>query len=504
MFLKLKYFCFVLLSFNLYAQEESISGVVFHDENKDGIFNNNESPIPDVAISNQKDIVVTDKNGAYTISLRDAAFVYVIKPSGYQVALDSQNFQKNYYFFHPNGAPDYLKYKGISATNDVPKELNFPLYKVDESDKFSTLIVGDPQMADLPRLNFFKDGSVPDMMRQKSDFYIVLGDIADDYLDIYSREKEIISTLGIPGYHAPGNHDVNYKSRSQNNHFETFRKEYGPDYYGVNYGKVHFVILNNVNYFGWNEIEDKKGSYFGGIDNVQMEWLSNYLDVIPKNHLIVLNTHIPLSKKFTEAKDLAKLNSILEGRKVLILSGHTHAVQTHWNENKSIETVIAGASCGSWWTGPNDEDGIPVATSMDGSPKGYFVFDFNGTDYEYRFIPSNHSEDYQIRISDFILNEDKFLVANWFVGKPNEKVEISIDGQEAILMDNYTGYDPFMQRTLSSRKNIDNWTPGLSETNHLWKVKLPKVLTKDLHRIEVTATSENGKVYKGYKIFEIE
>ena len=488
----------------LYSQNDKISGIVFLDENKDGIYNNDEKTLENVAVSNQEEIVLTNYKGEYNIAMNEASFLYVLKPSGYQVALNTQNFQQNYYFHHVKGAPDYLKYPGVSATGNLPGKINFPLYRVDEEKPLKVLVIGDPQTADDQRLDFFKDGGVTDMLRHKADFYIVLGDIADDYLDVYPREKAIISMLEIPGYHVAGNHDINYKSKNKVNNFETFRKEYGPDYYAFNYNKTHFVVLNNVNYFGWNTKEDKRGDYFGGLDKTQLKWLKNDISLVPEDYLIVLNSHIPFLEIFTEASDLNELNKMLANRKVLMLSGHTHAVQTYWNIKNINEGVIAGAACGSWWTGPNNEDGVPVATSMDGTPKGYFVFQFSGTDYNYKFIPANHSEDYQIRITLPLKTEPQYIIANWFVGKPNEKVIISFDGRESKLMENFTGFDPFMERTLKLRKNIDDWTPGLSETEHLWKIEIPKNISKGLHKIEVTAFSDKGEKFKSYKIIEIE
>ena len=497
--------CFILfkLAF-LIAQSKQVSGIVFVDENKDGIYNHREQTLKGIAVSNQKDIVLTNDKGEYNILLRDAAFLYVMKPSGYQVALNDQNFQQNYYFHHTQGAPNYLKYTGVYTTGNLPKQIDFPLYKIDEEKPLKALIIGDPQTADNERLDFFRDGGVTDMLKQEADFYIVLGDVADDYLDIYPREKAIISQLDIPGYHVPGNHDINYKSKNAINHFETFRKAYGPDYYAFNYNKTHFVILNNVNYFGWDTKNNKRGSYFGGLDRTQLEWLENDLRLVPDDYLIVLNSHIPFLDRFTDATVLKELTQLLVHRKVLMLSGHTHAVQTYWNTRGLSEGVIAGASCGSWWTGPNNEEGIPVATSMDGSPKGYFVFQFSGTDYDYKFIPENHPEDYQIRITLPLKTEPQCITANWFIGKPHEKVMLRFDNQEPMEMENYTGFDPFMERTMAFRKNKDNWTPGLSETQHLWKVQIPKELSKGVHKIEVTAYTDNGKIVKGYKIFEIQ
>lgn len=495
--------CLVIFKITfLFAQDKVVSGIIFLDKNKDGIYNKNEKLLKGVAVSNQKDIVLTNDKGFYTIPLRDAAFLSVIKPSGYQVTLNDQKFQQNYFFYHSKGAPNYLNYPGVSPTGKVPEQINFPLYKINEDKPLKVLVVGDPQTADNERLDFFRDGGVTDMLRQKADFYIVLGDIADNYLDIYPREKNIISMLNIPGYHVPGNHDINFKSKEPQNHFETFRKEYGPDYYAFNYNKTHFIVLNNVNYFGWDEKNNKQGDYFGGLDKTQFEWLKNDLLFVPEDYLVVLNTHIPFLEIFTDPKILEELNKLLGHRKVLKLSGHTHAIQTYWDILGKSEGVIAGSSCGSWWTGPNNEDGIPVATSMDGSPKGYFVFQFSGTEYQYRFIPSNHPEDYQIRITLPSKTGSQYITANWFVGKKHEKVTVTFDNQTPITMENYTGFDPFIERTISKRVNKDNWTPGLYKAQHLWKAPMSKTIGPGIHKIEITAYPDNGNVVKGYKLFE--
>ncbi|UII80369.1 hypothetical protein [Flagellimonas sp. CMM7] len=79
-----------------------------------------------------------------------------------------------------------------------------------------------------------------------------------------------------------------------------------------------------------------------------------------------------------------------------------------------------------------------------------------------------------------------------------------IDNEPSILMENYAGFDPFMARSLKDSKNKDDWTPRLSETNHLWRIQLPKDMAKGMHKIEITAETDSGKQYKGYKIFEIE
>jgi len=66
----------------LLAQSSLISGIVFLDENRDGIYNQEEQILEGIFLSNQKEIVKTDKEDRYSINLRDGAFLYVLKPSG--------------------------------------------------------------------------------------------------------------------------------------------------------------------------------------------------------------------------------------------------------------------------------------------------------------------------------------------------------------------------------------------------------------------------------------
>ena len=46
---------------------------------------------------------------------------------GYQVALDRHSLQQNYYFYHTKGAPKELKYPGVSATGDLPNQINLSI-----------------------------------------------------------------------------------------------------------------------------------------------------------------------------------------------------------------------------------------------------------------------------------------------------------------------------------------------------------------------------------------
>lgn len=504
----------VVVQSNLLAKE--VEGIIFDDLNRNGILDKGEKGIEGVVVSNQKDVVTTDSKGRYKLDLRSKAFIFVVKPSNFDVPTDNLNLPKFYQAYYPDGSPDYLKYKGIDKTDKDLSIVNFPLIKSEENKPLKALLIGDPQTADNERLSYFREG-VEDMIRQDADFYIVYGDIADNNLEIYEREREIVGSLGIPGYHVPGNHDINYLSREEQDHMATFKKMYGPDYYSFNYDKTHFIVLNNVRYDGWNNKDSKQGSYFGGLDATQLEWLKNDIATVSDEYSIVINSHIPFLEAYTHKESILDLFNTLQDRDNLIaFSGHLHATQslwfnssTNWNGKGKFESMTVGATCGAWWANPKDEDGVPISTCMDGTPKGYFTMDIDNGSYNYSFIPSNRDDSFQIRIASpesSISSSDietTDIIANIFVGKPTFKVEVIIDGRPSIEMKNITGEDPFLARSLNNRLNADNWAPVLHKTDHLWKVKLPSDLTKGVHKIEVIGYGDRGNIYRGFHLLEI-
>ena len=73
---------------------------------------------------------------------------------------------------------------------------------------------------------------------------------------------------------------------------ETYEAHFGPANYAFNYGKVHFLVLDDVLY---PDPRDGKG-YWGGFREDQFQFIENDLKNVPKDHLVVLAMHIPLSE----------------------------------------------------------------------------------------------------------------------------------------------------------------------------------------------------------------
>ena len=164
-----------------------------------------------------------------------------------------------------------------------------------------------------------------------------------DDLSLYGRFKRIVAAGGVPQYYVGGNHDLDFDATDDAHSFDTFRREWGPEYYSFDIGQVHFVVLDNVRY-PCNGVDEhafcdpaRNPTYNGVIHERQLAWLRNDLAHVPQDTL-----------------------------------GTGPA---------AFHQIVTGAVSGSWWAGDLDDAGIPHATQRLGSPRGYYVLDFDGADY---------------------------------------------------------------------------------------------------------------------------
>ena len=61
------------------------AGTVFEDRDGDGARDAGEPGLHDVAVSNGRDIVRSDRQGRYRVDAAEGGFVFVIKPAGYSI-----------------------------------------------------------------------------------------------------------------------------------------------------------------------------------------------------------------------------------------------------------------------------------------------------------------------------------------------------------------------------------------------------------------------------------
>ena len=130
-----------LVSVSVFAgNNKTVAGYVYHDIDNNGVFDKkNEKGLPSIAVSNGRDVVLTDKNGRYELPLYGDCEIFVIKPTGYAAPVNSYGIPQTYYVYRPAGSSADMKYKGIAPTGKLPREVNFPLYPSQEPEEFVRL-----------------------------------------------------------------------------------------------------------------------------------------------------------------------------------------------------------------------------------------------------------------------------------------------------------------------------------------------------------------------------
>jgi len=512
-------FFLVFLSGLIFSvQAQKINGYIFDDSNMNGIFDDSESGIANVKVSNQVDVTISDEKGRYELDLAERSVIFVTKPSGYRIPVDRFNVPQFYYIHQPEGSPQ-LKYRSKGPTENPPPILNFPLHKYSERDSFNVILFSDPQPRSLKEIHYIRDDVLNELVGYPAAFGVALGDVMYDDLSLYDAYKANVAQLGFPFYNVPGNHDMNYDASDDTEALETFKSHFGPPYFSFDYGKVHFVVLDDVE---WKNEGEKEAHYIGKIGEKQLKWLENDIHYVPDDYLVVLMMHIPLYTFLSEdpsvkVDDRDNLFQILKNREhLLALAGHMHLVEHQylssnvgWHGKNPLHHITLAAVSGSWWSGPEYENGIPTADQRDGVPNGYHIMSFNGNHFSEQYFAAGKSAAYQIKISypRGVITpaqlSDSLIIVNVFNGSEKSVVEYRIDGGDYKTLEREIRTDPSFVALLSKHKEkYPTWIEP-RKANHIWTGEFPKELKSGLHTIEVRTVDQYGKMYRSTSIFEI-
>lgn len=498
---------------SLGSQAQYVEGVVFHDRSGTGKRQAGDPGVAGVSVSNGREVVKTDKKGRYKLPIEDGMVVFVVKPSGWSVPVNSEGLPQFHYVHRPNGSPK-LRYAGIAPTGNLPASVDFALTPAKESDRFKMILFGDPQPRNQTEIDYIAHDVVEQVAREAREqgcsFGLSLGDEMFDNLALYDSLNRTVGTIGLPWYNTVGNHDLNYDSLDNEGGTETFKRVFGPTYYAFDYGMVHFVVLNDVIWHG-----SAQGGYHGELTKVQLEWLKNDLVHVPKDRLLFVAMHIPLAG----VQNREELFRLIEDRPhTFSVSAHTH-VQANifygkeegWNGKSEHHHLNHVTVCGSWWEGAPDERGIPHATMSDGGPNGYSIIEFKGNEYLVHYRPASRPawEQMSIFLPEQLLAgeaRDTDVIVNVFAGSERSNVEMKIDNGEWVKMENFKGQDPFFLKLkeleASPKPPLGLKLPNPSQTAHLWKGKLG-AMSKGTHVVEIRTRDMYGQEFYDRRIVRI-
>ncbi|MDR1937207.1 MAG: calcineurin-like phosphoesterase C-terminal domain-containing protein [Tannerellaceae bacterium] len=510
-----------LLAVSVYGQT-LVTGYVYEDLNKNGKKDRKEKGIARVAVSNGKEVALTDASGKYQLPAGSDNIIFVIKPAGYKPDVNEFNLPKSYYIHKPDGSPETF-YKGVKPTGKLPASVDFALHAYDEPESFTALVFGDTQTYNEQEIDYLKRGVVAETENMQGvSFGITLGDLVGDNLTLHLSYKQTVKQVGLPWYNVMGNHDMNYDAKEEHLSDEAFEAHFGPNNYAFNYGKAHFIVLDDILYP--HPLTGK--GYWGGLRDDQLAFVKNDLAYVPKENLLVFAMHIPLiDPEYAEAfrdSDRQKLYALLKDYpNVLFLSAHTHIQEQHFigkeqgvDREKPIHEYNAGTACGDWYSGVLNERGIPVSTMRDGTPSGYAFLRINGNRYvlDYKTLgkPAGHQiAVYHPKVVPFRQSTSASLYANFFMGSPGNTVEYRVDDGEWTKMQHVVEYDPGYCRYVQDWDYLDKLVPGRRPSNpapcrHLWKGKIITGLAIGQHQIEVRATDMFNRVFTEKSAYRIE
>jgi len=421
--------------------------------------------LADVSVSDGITVVRTDRKGRFELPYNEQArFIFISVPAGYEFPHE-KGLARHYYNLAEKNEGNYNFKLTPLATND---------------NKHKFLIWADPQVKDETDVAIMMKESVPDVQQLLQSMSagtlihgIGVGDLVWDNHKLFPQYSEAVAAMNIPFFQALGNHDMDYRQGDDNTSDVTFQKMYGPTYYSFNRGKVHYVVLDDVRYLG------KEREYDGHVSQQQLDWLKQDLSFVPKDHLIILNLHIPVANR---VKNRADLYALLKGYQVHIMSGHTH-----YNQNvieDGIYEHIHGTVCGAWWTGP---------ICSDGAPAGYGVYEVDGTNLTWYYKATGLQAAHQVSIHVTTLTNQKRLIANVWNWDPAWKVEWWADEQYMGILENTKGLDPtaltlFKGKALPARRPFVEPT----KTDHLFATHFKP----EVKIIKVVATDRFGNKYQ--------
>ena len=253
-----------------------VTGTVFVDRNANGVRDTGEPGAAGVTLSDQVHVFAADGEGRFAFDAAGYGVVSVTPPDGFLVR-----------------GPFWRR---------AAEEMSFPLVPTPAAgaSAFTFIHASDTHISEQSLERTRRLRALVDSIRPA--FVLISGDLVRDalrvseqeargYYDMFVRE---LQQFRVPVFTVPGNHEIfgieRHKSLVSEKHplygKRMYRSYLGPNYFSFNYGGVHFLGLDTVDY--WDL------SYYGHVDSLQVAWMGEDLARLPAGRPVVTFNHIPL------------------------------------------------------------------------------------------------------------------------------------------------------------------------------------------------------------------
>ena len=402
-------------------------------------------PVAGVVVSDGENCVATDGFGYYALKsdMARTRFVYISIPDGYKIPHRKsvvQNFRR---------VPRYAK--AAMANFTIEK-------RTEPTDKYTIVMIGDPQMRGLGHDGSgerYRDVVLPDVEQLRKGttgefFAINLGDLVYNWMAGYDDYMDISATVPYPMCHVIGNHDYDQQTILEGRLGTPYFEEYiSPTYYSFNIGKVHYVMVNSIEY----SRENGSKHYKSGLDDVQMKWLEEDLKFVPKDHTIYICGHAQLFKKKGTSPNgshgkynvnYKRYTELLKQyKRVYTWSGHyhtNHGFDYAGNDRfPGMDHIMAitVARC-------NGTLRSNLEIDNDGTPNGYMVVTVDGENFDWWYKTVGKDRSYQMRTYSPARTGDGYVKINIWNYTPDfwSEIEWWENGQKVATFEKSKELDP--------------------------------------------------------------
>ena len=435
--------------------------------------------VPDVLVSDGISIVKTDANGRYELnSEKKWKYVFITNPSGYDYPADG---------ILP------VNYKPLAGDVEAPEQVDFELVPA-AGDDYTLFVLGDMHLArrtgDLAQF----EKVAGDLNRkianaQGKAYCLTLGDMTWDMYWIANNYSfsDYLQTMngyftGVPFFHTMGNHDNEMEVAGDYLKCLKYTEYLAPNYYSFNIGKIHYIVLDDMDFTGVEAGQDNRSKYAKNITAEQLEWLRQDLSYVDKSTPIFVTAHEPLARPSGlnwgeqlagKDADLDAFIGMFNGYSVRFLSGHTHNL---FNRNWTPDFVEhnSGAVCASWWWSGYITPGIHIA--QDGAPGGYTIWTINGTQCTHYYQAALQRPEYQFRAYD--MNKVKETITadlSSHEGYPKYYNHIQSYGDNIILVNVWDYDEDWEVEIFENGAPLDVSEVGVYDPLHIYAMTIPRL-----------------------------
>ena len=428
-----------------------------------------------VAVSDGYEVVLTDADGHYAMSSdKKIGYVFYTLPGGYEPMLaDGFNPQ----FWAPFDSRDV----NVNEVHD------FTLRRVD-NERHIVVFGADTHLARrCSDRAYFKKGLLACLNSEVEQaagtpiYSILLGDLTWDVFWTQNNYNLTDFMDDMKHYEYPmtlwpviGNHDhdpsIPAGDNTDEEAAEAWRQIVCPNYYSFNLGKVHYVVLDDIQYLniayeGETYSEGVAGSrnYRGVITAEQIAWLRKDLALVDYSTPVVVCLHIPawnINSNFnytTRLDNTYTLCSILSNyEQAHIVSGHNHGNHTvHHRSYPHLTEHNIASTCGTLW-----QSAILTGRHIcqDGSPAGYMRWNIDGKQLQWTFKPI-HEGNRQMRLYDMNSVREFYQTSSTMRAILNDypsRVDFSNLADNMVIV-NVFSYDPEWHLTICEGDSVISW-----------------------------------------------